>query len=77
MSVRDTEALVRKHTDGDAGKRKNGETVDLATKELETRVADALKLPVSLKQKEGVGSMTISFKSQEQMTSLLKTLGAA
>ncbi|MFT7144115.1 MAG: ParB family chromosome partitioning protein [Alphaproteobacteria bacterium] len=75
LSVRETEALVRKHTDANGGKRKERQTTDLATKELETRASQALNLTVSLKQKEGVGSMTIAFKSLDEMTSLLKALG--
>tara|TARA_R110000868_G_scaffold218576_1_gene468985 strand:+ start:130169 stop:131032 length:864 start_codon:yes stop_codon:yes gene_type:complete len=76
LSVRETEALVRKHTEGGDGKRKEGRTTDFATREIETRVAQLLKLPVTLKQKEGVGSMTIAFKSEDEMTNLLKVLGA-
>lgn len=75
LSVRETEALVRKHLE-EGGKRKERGTTDVATKELETRVAKSLGLNVSLKQKEGVGSITIAFKTQQEMTNLLKTLGA-
>lgn len=77
LSVRETEALVRKHTEGKDGKRKDRETTDFATKEIESRVAKTLGLSVSLKQKEGVGEIKIAFKNQEEMSKLLKTLGAA
>lgn len=76
LSVRDTEKLVRKHLEKN-GKRKERSTTDFATKELETRVRDAVGLNASLKQKSGVGSLTIAFKSEEEMTKLLKLLGAA
>lgn len=74
LSVREVEALVRKHTDPKPGRGKGA--VDLATKELEKRVMDSLHLPVAIRQKEGVGKITISFESQEQMKDLLKKLGA-
>lgn len=76
LSVRETEKLVRKHTEND-GKRKERSTTDFATKELESRVTESLGLPATLKQKEGKGSLTVSFKSEEQMTKLLRLLGAA
>ena len=70
LSVRETENLVRKHLEG-TGRRSRG-TTDVATKELETRVSDALKgLRVSLRQKEGVGQITIGFESEDQMSDLL------
>lgn len=77
LSVRETEKLVRKYTESKDGGHKERETTDFATKELEMRVAKSVGLPVSLKQKEGVGSLTIAFKSEDEMTNLLKALGAA
>lgn len=77
LSVRETEKLVRKYTEDKDGKRKESDTVDFATKELETRVSQSLGLSASLKQKEGVGSLTIAFKNEEEMTRLLRSLGAA
>lgn len=76
LSVRETEKLVKKHTESD-GKRKERSSTDFATKELEARVAEKIGLPSTLKQKSGVGSLTIAFKSEEEMTKLLRLLGAA
>lgn len=76
LSVREAEALVRKYTDDGSAKRKEGKATDFATTEIEKRVSQALNLAVSLKQKEGVGSITIAFKSQDEMANLLKSLGA-
>lgn len=76
LSVRETEELVRKHVDPTAKGRKGRAAVDLATRELEKRVETSLHLPVSIRQKEGVGKITIAFESQEQMKNLLMKLGA-
>lgn len=76
LSVRETEKLVKKHTESD-GKRKERSSTDFANKELETRVSESVGLPSTLKQKAGVGSLTIAFKSEEEMTKLLRLLGAA
>jgi len=75
LSVRETEDLVRRHANPDANKRGRRPT-DLATKELESRVAAALGMKVGLQQREGVGKITVSFKNQEEMTRVLKLLGA-
>jgi ParB family chromosome partitioning protein len=77
LSVRETEKLVRKYTEDKDGNSKERVTTDFATKELEARVEKSVGLPVTLKQKEGIGSLTIAFKSEAEMTNLLKTLGAA
>ena len=75
LSVRETENLVRKHLDGNGAKRGRRPT-DVATKELETRVSSALGgMRVALKQKEGVGQVTISFDDEQQMAALLSKLG--
>lgn len=74
LSVREVEALVRKHVDPKGGRGRGA--VDLATKELEKRVTDSLHMPVTIRQKEGVGKITIAFESQDQMKDLLSKLGA-
>lgn len=75
LSVRETENLVRKHLEG-TGKRKPRQAADAATREIEQRVESSVKLPVKLRQKEGKGTITITFDSQDEMAGLLKQLGA-
>lgn len=75
LSVREAENLVRKHLE-ESGVRRGRRPTDVATRELETRVSEALGgYKVNLKQKEGVGQITIAFNNQDQMAELLKKFG--
>ena len=75
LNVRETEDLVRKHLEN-TGKRKGRGPGDAATRELQNRVSRELGgLDVRIKQKEGVGKITISFSNQKEMAELLSVLG--
>lgn len=74
LSVRETEDLVRRHVDPNE-RRQGRRAVDVVTKELENRVEGNLGMKVAIRQREGVGKITIAFKNKDEMTKLLKQLG--
>ena len=78
LSVRETEDLVRSLANPKKSNR-GRRPKDMATLELENRVAQTLGegLKVKIQQKEGVGALHVFFESQEQFADLLRKLGAA
>lgn len=76
LSVRETEDLVRSLVDPRRSRaRKGGGNVDIATRELEHRVAGQLGMKVAINQKEGVGSIRVFFESDREFAALLQRLG--
>ena len=81
LSVRETEALARKGGDGAKGSvppppRQALKAKDADTLALEDDLAEALGLVVVIDDRDGVGSLTISYKTLEQLDDLCRRLSA-
>lgn len=80
MSVRAVEKLVseileQKDRDAEVARRRTRSVKDQATIELEKRIFDTFGHKTSISQKNGIGSLKIDFKSQEELKNILAVLG--
>ena len=80
MSVRAVEKLVseileQKDRDAEVARRRTRAVKDQATIELEKRIMDTFGHKTSISQKNGIGSLKIDFKSQEELKNILAVLG--
>jgi ParB family chromosome partitioning protein len=72
LSVRQTEALVRKQAKGDT--RPLPQHVDPDTKRLETELSEKIGAPVSVIDKKGKGQVVIKYSSLEVLDGILEHL---
>jgi len=69
LSVRQTEALVRKHAAGDI--RSTAQTGDPDTQRLEMELSEKIGAPVSIVDKNGKGQVLIKYTSLEELEGIL------
>ena len=78
LSVRQTEALVRKIIDGSDTRKRSAAPMskDRDTLRLEQRLSDTIGAPVSIKHTpQGKGELTIRYSSLDELEGVLKHLG--
>jgi len=71
LSVRQTEALVRKHAAGDTGPVAS-QVNDPDTRRLETELSEKIGAPVSIVDKNGKGRVLIKYTSLEELEGILE-----
>jgi len=75
LSVRETEALVRRMADDKAGKRKPGKAVDPDIRRLEIDLSERLGAGVSIRhERSGAGKLEIRYGSLDQLDGILKRI---
>ena len=77
LSVRQTEALVRKYKDGGSVKTKSGQkTKDKDVVNLEREIGDHLGAKTFIKQKsKGAGELVVQFSTLEEFEGVLEKMG--
>ncbi|MEC9291988.1 MAG: ParB/RepB/Spo0J family partition protein [Pseudomonadota bacterium] len=74
LSVRETEDLVRKHSDGKKKKEPRQRNVSPATLELESRMQTVLGSKVQVTQKEGVGHIKVFFEDSKELLDIVNKI---
>jgi len=77
LSVRETEALVKKKLAGDAGKKSTASESDPDIRRLETSISEKLGAAVKIKSgKQGSGQLIISFHNSDELDGILQHLSS-
>lgn len=75
LSVRETEALVKKVIKGETGEKSLSKESDPDTRRLETRISEKLGAAVKIRSgKQGSGRLIISFHSSDELEGILEHL---
>jgi len=78
LSVRETEALVRRMIEEEQGNlpRRTRAVKDMATRELESYLTTKLGVAVNIVKKDGAGTVKLAFDEPDQLNVILSLLGA-
>ena len=75
LSVRETEALVKKVIKGETGNKSLSKEADPDTRRLETRISEKLGAAVKIRSgKQGSGQLIISFHTSDELEGILEHL---
>jgi ParB family chromosome partitioning protein len=75
LSVRETEALVKRVLKGDTGKKPAGKEVDPDIRRLENQISEKLGAAVKITSgKQGSGQLVVSFHSSDELEGILQHL---
>jgi len=73
LSVRETEALVKRTLEGDTGRKSTVREIDPDIRRLETRVSEKLGAAVKIKSgKKGSGQLIVSFHNSDELDGILQ-----
>ena len=73
LSVRETEALVKRTLKGDTGRKSTTEEFDPDIRRLETRISEKLGAAVKIKSgKKGSGQLIVSFHNSDELDGILQ-----